>query len=41
MSKSWFGNFINKLAEASEKEYGNKIEDCCEKNEIKKDEKSK
>lgn len=37
MSKNWFDKFINKLAKANEKEYGNKVENCCERNEVKKD----
>ena len=34
MSKNWFGKFIEKLAKANEKEYGDKVDDCCEKNDI-------
>ena len=41
LSKNWLQNFINKLAQANEKEYGDKVDDCCERNEIKKDNKSK
>ncbi|MGM0445526.1 MAG: LDCC motif putative metal-binding protein [Bacillota bacterium] len=40
MSKNWFEKFINKLAKANEKEYGNKVDDCCERNDINNKEKN-